>query len=1329
MPRAVLISVGELSLEPIKTLVESNGVTTATIVVSDTASLKNLDALTSKLTEQHQNAECLLVHASNGVEKSVLGFTGIATHLIFSAPETYLTQRLVASQSTENTDTTSQALTQQFTQQYSEYVQNALNAHEQNSALRLCSIDDILANPAVFIKTVFEKDSQEVKSELTTNLVYQTMALSAAAALVDNDELFELYDDALSVGQLFGEFSVHISPDSDTFKHKSTVLREVALAIQQKNHQMTALNKKASEQATENAAKIAEKDNALATANEQLSAKQQKCAALQQSLEVRANELDATKRELAATTSELGAKAKDLEAKTTKLSEKEAQCNQLTQQLAEHKTTAEQQQKAVNAELEKQKQALATANEQLSAKQQECAALQQSLEASANELDATTKELAATASELGAKVKDLEAKTTKLSEKEAQCNQLTQQLAEHKTTAEQQQKAVNAELEKQKQAVTTASEQLSVKQQECAALQQSLEARAKELDATTKELAATTSELNARAKDLEAKTTKLSEKEAQCNQLTQQFAEQKQTEELTQLQVMQLQEELEAISQEASRLVQAEIALKASNENALQLQQKLSVAQEELQLSALQITQLQEELEAISQEASRLVQAEIALKASNENALQLQQKLSVAQEELQLSALQITQLQEELEATSQKASRLEQAEIALKASNENALQLQQKLNVAQEELQLSALQITLLQEELEATSQKARRLEQAEIALKASNENALQLQQKLSTAQEEAEFATLQISQLQEELEHVFTQCEALKAKESEAASLSDKYSQQQTAVETLSTENALLTKQISQLQQGLEKAELEKEALTQAHNELQQTQTAHDAATATSNEKLHNAELELELASLQISQLQEELEYYYNAWQEAQQNGTQVIKMGKHHQKVFGKAQAESLVITGKYSEDGYQDAHFMLNNVLLGDGRHFAELAVKLVRIGEYIAIEFRDSSDGSLFQHFEDSVDEYGPFLRFFVQPPESHLEQQQVTFSRMNTSDRVLLMSVINLLAEHIQDSNINCETVLTSSDWRTWRISAIKLAELIDDMPIWLSFDSVILKEEYQTEGYEHLWLSFHNMLVGDSWKEILELKVAATGINSGTATFCDAISLEFREQEDGTVPLFTWPPETVDEHGPKFTVSLSDLDNLSEVARADRLLILHLATNLPEIIYKIAENAELVSRHKDEWAYAAKFLLAGPKEVSNSDNHEVYSLKEAISMGSYQHLLFSSYDNSTDVKLKAENINPDTFDAEVYLEFRNGNEKVIGNSTEFYGEDEFGPRVVIPLEVLLIELHSKSSTELDWAIQYFINIENKLTTLQNLDELIKRLWTNLLTRKKEIVDN
>ena len=140
------------------------------------------------------------------------------------------------------------------------------------------------------------------------------MALSANAALVDNDELYELYDDALSVGQLFGEFSVHLSPDSDTFKDNAKLLTQVAKAIQQKNQQIITLN----QQTKESTAKLSEK-------------------------ETECNQL------------------------TQQIAEK-----------AEQIAKAEEQNSALSNELEKQKQALSKSCELLTAKEQECTTLQRS---------------------------------------------------------------------------------------------------------------------------------------------------------------------------------------------------------------------------------------------------------------------------------------------------------------------------------------------------------------------------------------------------------------------------------------------------------------------------------------------------------------------------------------------------------------------------------------------------------------------------------------------------------------------------------------------------------------------------------------------------------------------------------------------------------------------------------------------------------------------------------------------------------------------------------------------------------------------------------------
>jgi len=1198
MPRAVLISVGELSLEPIKTLVGSNGVTTATIAVSDTASLKSLDALTSKLSEQHQKAECLLVQASNGVEKSVSSFSGITTHLIYSSPETYLTQCLMANRANENAD----AAIQQYIQQYSKHVQSVLNALERDRTLNLCSIDDVLANPASFLKTVFEIDSQVTEAESPTNLVHQTMALSANAALVDKDELYELYDDALSVGQLFGEFSVHLSPDSDTFKDNAKLLTQVAKAIQQKNQRIITLNQQTKES-------------------------------------------------------------------TAKLSEKETQFSQLSEQLKQQSAKAEEQNRALSNELEQQKQALNKASEQLTAKEQKCTTLQQNLDTKTNELDA--------------KAKEADESKAKLSEKATQCNQLTQQIAEKAeqiAKAEEQNSALSNELESQKQALAKASEQLTAKEQECTSLQQSLDAK--------------TNELGAKAKEADENKAKLSEKETQCNQLNQQLEEQKQ----------------------------------------------------ESELSQLQVAQLQEELEATVQQASKLESTEQALKASNEKASQLQTKLASTEEEHKLLILQTTQLQEELEATFQKANKLESAEQALKASNEKASQLQTKLASTEEEHKLLILQTTQLREELEATFQKANKLESAEQALKASNEQALQLQQKLAGANEEAQLATLQIAQLQEELERTFSEYEAVKAKEQEATANLDKQLEANKQLKTLQTENVLLTEQLSQLQQGLEKAELEKESLAKAHSELQQAQIEHAGVADVSSEKVQNAELELELASLQISQLQEELEHYYLALQESErslQKGLphNTMSSNKIQTKVFDKAAASELSITGKYVEGDYQDIHLTLHNVIFPNGKQVESVKAKLVDVAGNIGIEFRAQENEALFREFEDSSDEYGPYLRYFLNAPENLQAQQQKTVERLNASERLLVMGCINVIAQQLQNTNISTSTEVTSEQWREWRKAAISLSNHVDTLPNWLSFDSVQLREEFVTDGYEHLWLVFNNVLLGNVWRNTLEFKLSANKVGMAqNGEFSDAINIEFRELDDGSAPLMTWPPETADEYGPKLNVAINNLTPLNDFANHDKQLILHLVNNVTSILDKLDVEESNMSRSKSAWSAAISTLLSdesakgeqqAPQESVQEDLEaatevdNMLTCEEVVSVGSYQHLVFTQTGNNTKIKLRAENVNPDTFDAEVYLELRDGTNNVIYNDSEFFGEDEYGPRVKIPVETLEILKHENQDDQFLWAVSVYQGIPKNTEQATNIDELVKQLWKNILNRKSE----
>ena len=103
------------------------------------------------------------------------------------------------------------------------------------------------------------------------------------------------------------------------------------------------------------------------------------------------------------------------------------------------------------------------------------------------------------------------------------------------------------------------------------------------------------------------------------------------------------------------------------------------------------------------------------------------------------------------------------------------------------------------------------------------------------------------------------------------------------------------------------------------------------------------------------------------------------------------------------------------------------------------------------------------------------------------------------------------------------------------------------------------------------------------------------------------------------------------------------------------------------------------------------------------------------------------MKLKAQNINPDTFDAELFVELRNGEPDVIYHDTEFYGEDEYGPRVQVPAEALFAEIATEREAEFSWLLEVYDQIRTELESSSEVDELVKRLWVNMLNRKQSIL--
>ncbi|GGP39836.1 hypothetical protein [Shewanella saliphila] len=314
----------------------------------------------------------------------------------------------------------------------------------------------------------------------------------------------------------------------------------------------------------------------------------------------------------------------------------------------------------------------------------------------------------------------------------------------------------------------------------------------------------------------------------------------------------------------------------------------------EKELALLQINQLQEELEITHTQSQKLA---IEHHAVTEQKKQIQQQLALdtasftdrlAQSEIlqakltsenELALLQISQLQEELE---QSFVNSEQLKADNQVNLEQLAQAERQQELFTNESELALLQISQLQEELEQSFVNS---EQFKAEHQVSIEQLAQTERQQELLTNESELALLQISQLQEKLEQSYVNSEQLKADHQVSIELLAQAERQQ---ELLTSENELGLLQISQLQEELEQTFLNNQTLSQKldhknaelkklkdeYNQKMANNISIEQSITNDNEyqakikalelKICDLESENELALLQITQLQEELEFYY---------------------------------------------------------------------------------------------------------------------------------------------------------------------------------------------------------------------------------------------------------------------------------------------------------------------------------------------------------------------------------------------------------------------------------------------------------------------------------
>ncbi|GAA0856791.1 hypothetical protein [Aliiglaciecola litoralis] len=752
-------------------------------------------------------------------------------------------------------------------------------------------------------------------------------------------------------------------------------------------------------------------------------------------------------------------------------------------------------------------------------------------------------------------------------------------------------------------------------------------------------------------------------------------------------------------------------------------------------------------LKAIKQHQSSQKQFSQATQKQAAELSDVEKRLDSANNEL----IELKQQKQQLEdSNSELAAKLKELETQRTKSASQIEQLE-----ADNELQV--LQLNQLQEELEATHKDlvAAQKDQAEKAeqIKQLTGRLQEQTAQVKQATQESELQVLQIGQLQEELESGHSE------HKKELTNLTDQINELNHASEVAHAKSKDSTQQLETVQNKLQHTEAECELLilqtVKLQEELESTllkleRVEGEAQTATeqnqtqqqtsllSQDKIEDLVAENEIATLQINQLQEELEFYYLQLQ--QKESAHMLHSqsdNKPIQKVFDKTAVGRAEMVAGYATDGYSDIQLRLENVALADGRLFDNIVCKLINVEGHVGIEFRAADSNVELRWLDDLKDEYGHYITFIPIPPESKTQQQQRVNEKLSAGERVVVLSIASLLNDALQLEDLSIIKPMEEGELRDWRLSAIELKNQIATLPQWMSFDQLSLVEEYRTDDYEHLWLRFEKLLVNDQLFPEFEVKFAATGKSSDTL-FTDEITLEIRETPAGFGPLQAWPPELKDDYGYKFQAKVKLSDEGVEIFATDRTsqrdkqLIRHLFKNFIHFLPVLKAQGAEITRDNNDWLAVGECLskIGGFAETNEQVEKEAvtnptpFTFAEFVDLGGYQHLVFEyeiQPETMLKLKVRADNID-ESGNADIAIDLRTGDDNVPLANSRHFDEDDYGPRVLFNLgDVEEIIFDDSLDAEHRNMLNEFIQALPALTNATSeLDEKAQLLWSQWL---------
>nr|WP_315481658.1 hypothetical protein [uncultured Undibacterium sp.] len=363
---------------------------------------------------------------------------------------------------------------------------------------------------------------------------------------------------------------------------------------------------------------------------------------------------------------------------------------------------------------------------------------------------------------------------------------------------------------------------------------------------------------------------------------------------------------------------------------------------------------------------------------------------------------------------------------------------------------------------------------------------------------------------------------------------------------------------------------------LEKEKNALADQRIAWDQKLATQLQQRKEIEQENELILLQLQQVQEELEHYFLQCQDRQK---ELQNVENRWQNMLRRnpdyCDCDSIEMVSSDNAIG-STVHWRLKNLNTA-GQSLSNLEFRTIIELDVAGFVFagQSANSTSLTRWPVNAMNQ----SELTIIPVGSDQIQQQrhETLLNLATSDWDLLRALIRLLERTLKQSP--SDIVPTGFNVQPLLSGLIRLEEVIDSFPEVLRYDRVSLRNEQVNPDYEHLWLHFENLALGNKRFQDFEFRLSCGNVRP--QHFGDYPKLEFPEVS-GQAPFKNWFAEAHDDFGAKLELRFAlpesmDLDVLHRLVESDRDFIFALITRLPAILATLQNAGVQLKRSWSDW--------------------------------------------------------------------------------------------------------------------------------------------------------